>query len=130
MVVTKAGLRALARVAEAARYPTELGQPGPPTPDVAQPVTYAPDAQGYKYYSIPGNAAEAWDPEVHGKPMHEDDVGGDYTDIMWRPGEYSLSTGSCEEYKLLVPGEARATEADADVLRGLHALLSIARPDM
>jgi hypothetical protein len=94
------------------------------------PQTYAPDPQGYKYYGIPGNAAEAWDPEVHGKPMHYDDVGGDLTDVMWRPGEYSISTGSCEEYKLLVPGETVQSEADVDVLRGLHFLLSIARPDM
>jgi len=94
------------------------------------PVTYAPDAQGYKYYSIPGSAAEAWNPEVHGKPMHEDDVGGEHTDVTWRPGEYSISVASCAEYVLRVPGETVDHEANVDVLRGLHALLSIALPDM
>jgi hypothetical protein len=129
VAVTKAGLRALARAAEAARHPTELGQPGPPAMDPV-PVVYAFNAQGFKFYSIPGSAAEAWNPEVHGKPMHEDDVGGEYTDIMWRPSEYRISTCSCEEYMLHVPGEVAVSEADVDVLRGLHALLSIARPDM
>jgi hypothetical protein len=129
MVVTKAGLRALARVAEAARNPDYMGQPGPPAMDPA-PRTYTFNALGYKFYSIPGAASVTWDPAQHGLPVHEDDTcSGDNADVMWRPGEYRISVGSCAEYRLLVPGETVDSEASVDVLQGLHALLAIAQPD-
>ena len=132
MQVTKGGLRALARAAEAERHPTPLGPLHVPEAPVAKRTPpYPADSNGYKHYAIPGNSTTPWNWSVHGVQVHEDELGdGVHAEVDWRPGYYSLSTGSgAQSIDLLVPEAVTQADANQNVLLRFHELLCHIHPD-
>lgn len=84
--------------------------------------------QELRFYGIPGNSKALFDPEIHGQPLNEEDLGsGDFAEIGWRPGEYSYSAGACgHDFIFQVPESAFRTGPQINVLKGIHEFLRYA----
>lgn len=82
----------------------------------------------WRYFAIPGNGNERWDPTTHGKEISEGDLGGGVAaEISWKPGLYSFSIGSGGmSYDFHLPDAIDAKLPNQQYLRAIHEFLKVA----
>lgn len=85
----------------------------------------------FRFFLIPGSKDAPWDPEIHGTEIDatEEDL-GESAEVFWVPGTYRYvfgASGSC--YTFGVPEPLSATYPSMDVLKGIHAFLSVAHDE-
>lgn len=80
-----------------------------------------------RFFAIPGNGSEEWDPELHGQEIDPDDMdSGVVAEVSWTPGEYSYNFGaSGGDYIFTVPESLSQTYPSKNVLRGIHEFLKV-----